>query len=53
MLWLLKVGGEPWNWSIRPEKLGSFLKEIGWKYSRELIGKSDKQGVEFFSVAIT
>ena len=26
MLWLQKVAGEPWTWSIRPEKLDLFLK---------------------------
>lgn len=29
MLWLQKIFGEPWLWSIRPEELGSFLKESG------------------------
>lgn len=53
MLWLQKVGGEPWLWSIRPEKLGCFLKETGWTNARELVGKSDRHGVEFFSVAKT
>ncbi len=53
MLWLQKVSGEPWIWSIRPEKLGSFLKETGWTNSRELVGESDRHGVEFFSVATT
>ena len=53
MLWLMKVNGEPWIWSIRPEKLGSFLKETGWTSSRELVGESDRHGVEFFSVATT
>jgi hypothetical protein len=31
MLWLLKVNGEPWIWGIRPEELGPFLEETGWK----------------------
>jgi methyltransferase (TIGR00027 family) len=53
MLWLQKVSGEPWIWSIQPEKLGSFLKETGWTYSRELSGESVRRGVEFFSVATT
>ena len=51
MLSLQKIIGEPWIWSIRPEKLDCFLKETGWKYSRELVGESDRHGVEFFSVA--
>ena len=53
MLWLQKVSGEPWIWSIRPEKLGSFLKETGWKNSRELVGVTDRHGVEYFAVATT
>jgi methyltransferase (TIGR00027 family) len=51
VLWILKVTGEPWLWSIQPEKLGCFLKETGWKNSRELVGESDRHGIEFFSVA--
>ncbi|MHC4189203.1 MAG: class I SAM-dependent methyltransferase [Planctomycetota bacterium] len=50
-MWILKVTGEPWLWSIQPEKLGCFLKETGWKNSRELVGESDRHGIEFFSVA--
>jgi len=53
MLWLQKASGEPWLWSIRPEKLGRFLKETGWTNSRELVEESDRHGVEFFSVATT
>ena len=51
MLWLQKVGGEPWIWSMRPEKLGSFLKETGWEKSRELLGVTDRFGVEYLAVA--
>jgi len=51
MLWLQKVAGEPWTWSIRPEELGLFLEDSGWTNSRELVGESDRYGVEFFSVA--
>ena len=51
VLWILKVTGEPWLWSIQPEKLGCFLKETGWKNSRELVAESDRHGIEFFSVA--
>ncbi|MFC1666553.1 class I SAM-dependent methyltransferase [Candidatus Omnitrophota bacterium] len=50
-MWILKVTGEPWLWSIQPEKLGGFLKETGWENSRELVGELDKHGVEFFNVA--
>jgi hypothetical protein len=51
MLWLQKVVGEPWLWSIRPEELGSFLEETGWTIAQELGGVTGKQGVEFFAVA--
>ena len=52
VLWLLKIGGEPWLWSIPPEKIAGFLKETGWRYAPELIGSKNKQGVELFCVAI-
>ncbi|MHC4087365.1 MAG: class I SAM-dependent methyltransferase [Planctomycetota bacterium] len=51
MLWTLKVNGEPWLWSIRPEKLGQFLAEAGWTNSPEMAGSTDKHGVEFYAVA--
>ncbi|WYD80448.1 MAG: SAM-dependent methyltransferase [Candidatus Electrothrix gigas] len=37
MLWLQKVVGEPWVWSIRPEELSSFLQQHGWREAPELI----------------
>jgi methyltransferase (TIGR00027 family) len=52
MLWLQKVVGEPWVWSIQPEELGLFLEETGWKNTSELTGMTGKHGVEFFTVAI-
>jgi O-methyltransferase involved in polyketide biosynthesis len=51
MLWLQKVIGEPWIWSIRPEELGLFLKESGWILVPDLAGAADMHGVEFYSVA--
>jgi hypothetical protein len=51
MLWLQKLVGEPWLWSMRPEKLGLFLEETGWIIAQELGGVTGKQGVEFFAVA--
>ena len=51
ILWLLKVGGEPWIWSIRPEELGQFLEESGWTNAPELAGANDQHGVEFYGVA--
>jgi len=51
MLWLQKVVGEPWTWSIRPEELGLFLEESGWTYVPEQVETARKRGVEFFAVA--
>ena len=51
MLWLLKLIGEPWLWSIHPEELEMFLAELGWNYAPSLAGTSDKHGVEFYAVA--
>ena len=51
IMWLLRVGGEPWIWSIRPEELGQFLEETGWTNSTEMAGSTDKHGVEFYAVA--
>ena len=51
MLWLQKVSGEPWLWSVRPHELGLFLEESGWTNTLELAGCADKHGVEFYGVA--
>ncbi|MBN2292652.1 MAG: class I SAM-dependent methyltransferase [Pirellulales bacterium] len=51
VLWLLKVGGEPWLWSVRPEELGQFLKSVGWINAPELEGAAGKHGVEMYAVA--
>ncbi|UCE65847.1 MAG: SAM-dependent methyltransferase [Candidatus Zixiibacteriota bacterium] len=52
VLWILRAGGEPWLWSIRPEELGGFLEESGWTNAPELVGTKDKHGVEFFGIAV-
>ena len=52
VLWILKVTGEPWLWSIRPEQLGRFLEETGWANTPELVGPSGRHGVEFLGVAM-
>ena len=52
MLWLQKVIGEPWIWSIRPEELGPFLEETGWTVAPPLPGSAHKHGVEFYAVAV-
>ncbi len=52
VLWILKVGGEPWLWSIRPVELDWFLGKTGWTSSPTLAGSTDKYGVEFYDVAV-
>ena len=51
VLWILKVTGEPWLWSIQPEELGQFLEDRGWTDAPELVGTTNKHGVEFLGVA--
>jgi methyltransferase (TIGR00027 family) len=51
ILWLQKLVGEPWLWSIRPEELGAFLKNSGWTDVSETADIAGKHGVEFFCVA--
>jgi len=51
MLWLQKLIGEAWNWSIRPDELPLFLEGTGWAISPELAGCAEKHGVEIYSVA--
>jgi methyltransferase (TIGR00027 family) len=51
VLWLLKIGGEPWLWSIRPEELGHFLQALGWTNAPELEKATGKHGVEMYAVA--
>jgi methyltransferase (TIGR00027 family) len=52
MLWLQKVAGEPWIWSIGPEELGPFLDKTGWMNALSAAGTTVKHGVEFYAVAI-
>lgn len=52
VLWILKVSGEPWRWSIRPEELEPFLAEHGWTNSPDLVGPSGVHGVEWLAVAM-
>jgi hypothetical protein len=48
---LLKVGGEPWLWSVRPEELGQFLAMLGWANAPELEEATGRHGVEMYAVA--
>ena len=52
VLWILKVIGEPWLWSIRPQELSQFLEEAGWANAPELVGAADRRAVEFLGVAM-
>ena len=51
MLWLQKVIGEPWVWSVRPEQLDAYLHDVGWQKAPELAKASGMYGVEFYAVA--
>lgn len=51
MLWLQKLIGEPWLWSIAPEALSPFLRELGWRVDPAQAGTTVKHGVEFYAVA--
>jgi len=51
MLWLQKVSGEPWLWSIRPEELAPFLAQTGWRDVPESDETAAKHGVEHFVAA--
>ena len=51
MLWLQKVTGEPWIWSIHPKKLEPFLEKLGWVNEPVQEKETGKHGVEYFAVA--
>lgn len=50
-LWLLKMGGEPWLWSIRPDQLNPFLAATGWTSAPDLLAEETLRGIERFAVA--
>ncbi len=52
VLWLLKVGGEPLLWSLRPEELGQFLEAVDWSIARESEGAIVKHGADVYAVAV-
>ena len=52
MLWLQKVAGEPWLWSILHEELAMFLGKTGWTERIEHEEAGRKYGVEYFAVGI-
>lgn len=52
VLWLLKVSGEPWLWSLQPKELDNFLDKSGWKNEPDLIKNyTGKHGIELYAVA--
>ena len=51
VLWILKASGEPWLWSIRPEELAKFFKGTAWTAAPELVGATNRYGVEYFGAA--
>ncbi len=52
LLWLLKAGGEPVVWSLRPEELGRFLEAVGWTIAPQLERATGKHGADIFAVAV-
>jgi methyltransferase (TIGR00027 family) len=50
-LWLQKAMGEPWIWSIRPDELEIFLKNIGWTNRNTGEETNNRHGVEFLVAA--
>lgn len=50
-MWILRVSGEPWLWSIPHEELTGFLKASGWTSTTEHPGLDNKYGVEFYGTA--
>lgn len=51
MLWLQKITGEPWLWSIAPGRIAPFLRENGWDVQLESEDTNQKYGVEYFVIA--
>ena len=49
MLWLQRVGGEPWLSSIAPTELDGFLKKTGWNMVTD--EQYSRYGVEYYAVA--
>lgn len=51
ILWLLKMGGEPWLWATNLAELNELLITNGWQYSPKLTGDKTKRGIEYFACA--
>ena len=52
VLWLLRVGGEPWLWGISAEDLCPFLNEHDWALADDRKESSGKFGIEFHGIAV-
>jgi methyltransferase (TIGR00027 family) len=52
VLWLLRVSGEPWLWSMQPEELERFLQMHNWSIAPDSALSPNRCGVEFFGVAV-
>ncbi len=52
VLWLQTRIGEPWLWSIRPDDLGSYVRQFGWTLDRGPDDAREKFGIEFFEAAM-
>jgi len=52
VLWLLKLGGEPWLWSISAGELGPFLNDHDWTIAVDQTASSDRCGIEFYGIAV-
>mgnify|MGYP001552029321 FL=1 len=52
VLWLLRVGGEPWLWSISADDLCPFLNEHDWTTADDRKESSGKCGIEFHGIAV-
>jgi methyltransferase (TIGR00027 family) len=50
--WLLRVGGEPWLWSISAEDLSRFLNEHDWTIAEDRKESLGKCGIEFHGIAV-
>ncbi|VFQ47086.1 class I SAM-dependent methyltransferase [Desulfoluna butyratoxydans] len=51
LLWTMALAGEPWLWSLPPERLGAFLADTGWEASPCTPESPSGHGVEFYAVA--
>lgn len=50
-LWILRATGEPWLWSLSPERVPAFLEETGWAAAPEPDTGSKRCGVEYLGTA--